>query len=288
MKTYSEFRKSQHFFSSKDGKIAYTDTGNKTDKVILLLHGIPTSGWLYRKMIPVLVDKGYRVIAPDMLGFGSSDSPKEYDTYIEKKQAQRLLDLMYFLKIDSWTHVFHDASGLWTWELLKLQPQRVKKLVILNTIIYEEGFKPPMRFGKNLFTKIIMALYTFKLTNSKLINNLFDMSLVNNNLTKTDLEGYKKPLLEGKNKAMYYFFSRTCHNLPNHKELLPTLNKPVMVIWGKEDEFLKWKPQAELVIKDLKIASENIHLLEAKHFIQEEKPVEISNFINDFITTNEA
>ncbi len=280
---YVSFRKSQLFFNSKDGKIAYIDNGSKNEKVILLLHGIPTSGWLYRKMIPLLVKKGYRVIAPDMLGFGSSDSPKDYDTYIEKKQAQRLLDLMNFLNIDSWTHVFHDASGLWTWELLKLQPQRILKLIILNTIIYEEGFKPPMRFGKNLFTKIIMSLYTFKFTNSKLIDNLFKMSLVNNNLTKIDLEGYKKPLLEGKNKAMYYFFSRTCHNLPNYKKLLPTLNKPTMVIWGKEDEFLKWNPQENLVVKDLKINKSNIHQIDAKHFIQEEKPEEISNFIHSFI-----
>lgn len=286
--TYSEFRKSQEFFSSKDGKIAYIDAGNKTDNVILLLHGIPTSGWLYRKMIQLLVKKGYRIIAPDMLGFGSSDSPKDYDTYIEKKQAQRLLGLMDFLKIKEWTHVFHDASGLWTWEMLKLESQRVKKLVILNTIIYEEGFKPPMRFGDNFFTKIVMSLYTFKLTNNMLIKNLFKMSLLNNNLTKTDLEGYKKPLLESKNKAMYYFFSRTCHNLPNHKDLLPTLDIPTAVIWGKEDDFLKWKPQSELVIKDLKIDTKNIHLLEAKHFIQEEKPIEISNFIDDFITKNEA
>ncbi len=73
----------------------------KIGEVILLPHEIPTSGWLYQKMIPLLTDKGYRVIAPNMLGFGLSDSPKEYETYIEKKQAQRLLDLMHFLKIDA-------------------------------------------------------------------------------------------------------------------------------------------------------------------------------------------
>lgn len=283
---YSDFRESQHIFNSKDGKIAFIDQG--TGPVLFLLHGIPTSGWLYRKMIPLLVKKGYRVIVPDMLGFGSSDSPKSYETYIEKKQAQRVLDLMDFLKIEKWTHVFHDASGLWTWELCKIQPERIQRLVILNTIIYSEGFKPPMRFGKNLFTKIIMSLYTLKITNNILIKNLFKMSLLNNNLTKTDLEGYKKPLLEGKNKAMYYFFSRTCHNLPNYKNLLKSLQKTTIVIWGKEDEFLKWEPQKDLVTKDLKINIKNIHQIKAKHFIQEEKPEEISNFIHSFIQDNEA
>lgn len=278
---YSDFRAQQQFFSSKDGKIAYIDQGK--GPAILMLHGIPTSGWLYRKIIPLLVTKGYRVIVPDMLGFGNSDSPKTYDTYTESKQAQRILDLMDHLKIAHWTHVFHDVSGLWTWELFKLQPKRIQQLVILNTIIYEEGFVPPMRFGKNLFTKIIMWLYTIPFTNNKLIDNLFTMGLTNNNLPKIDLEGYKKPLLEGKNKAMYYFFSKTCHNLPNYKPIVQSLKIPIMVIWGKNDSFLKWAPQASLVNKDASIISKNIHLLDAKHFIQEEHPETISTLLHDFI-----
>lgn len=278
---YAAFRKAQQYFQSKDGKIAYIDQG--TGSVILLVHGIPTSGWLYRHIIPHLSSQGYRVIAIDMLGFGSSDAPKDYEVYEEHKQAQRIIDLMDFLNIEKWTHVFHDASGLWTWELCKLQPKRIQNLVILNTIIYEEGFVPPMRFGKNLFTRFVMWLYTIKFTNNKLVTNLFNMSVTQNNLTKTDLEGYKKPLLEGKNKAMYYFFSKTCHNLPNYKDVLKGLNKPTLVIWGKNDKFLKWKPQEHLVAKDLEISSENIHLLDAKHFIQEEQPKYISELIHNFV-----
>ena len=60
--------------------------------------------------------KTHRVIAPDMLGFGSSNSPKGYEIYEPKEHANRLLGLMSFLKINSWNHVFHDAGGLWTWE----------------------------------------------------------------------------------------------------------------------------------------------------------------------------
>jgi len=54
----------------------------------------------------------YRVIATDMLGFGSSDSPKGHDIYAPKAHAQRLLNLMSFLNIASWDHVLHDAEGL--------------------------------------------------------------------------------------------------------------------------------------------------------------------------------
>ena len=70
---YQSFRNSQKTFNSSGGNIRYVDQG--TGDVILLLHGIPASSWLYRKMIDSL-SADHRVIAPDMLGFGSSDNPK--------------------------------------------------------------------------------------------------------------------------------------------------------------------------------------------------------------------
>ncbi|MFT5626985.1 MAG: pimeloyl-ACP methyl ester carboxylesterase [Dokdonia sp.] len=99
------------------------------------------------------LSKNYRVIAPDMLGFGSSDSPKGYDIYSEEKHASRLLDLMDALNVNNWTHVMHDAGGLWTWELFKKQPNRISKLVILNTIIYKEGFSLQYVLNQGLLLK---------------------------------------------------------------------------------------------------------------------------------------
>ena len=150
--TYSQFRDTQQSFLSSNGIIKYIDKGE--GDVLLLLHGIPTSGWLYRKMIDEL-SNNYRVIVPDMLGFGSSDSPKGYDIYSPQEHAKRLLELMSSLKIESWNHVFHDAGGLWTWELMKTASEKIKALIILNTIIFEEGFNPPIRFKKGIRVKRI-------------------------------------------------------------------------------------------------------------------------------------
>jgi len=281
MNNYTAYRAQQKQFLTSEGTISFIDKG--TGPVLLLLHGIPTSGWLYRKMIDPLVNAGYRVVVPDMLGFGSSSSPDGYELYTEEKQAQRIIALMDYLEIDNWSHVFHDASGLWTWELCKKHANRINNLVVLNTIIYEDGFKPPMRFGDNLVTRILMKLYTYKILNGFLLKQLFNGGLIENKLTKEDLEGYKLPLLEGKVKGMYYFFSRTCHNLPNYKNVISELNIPTLVIWGKEDPFLHWIPQSNAVVNDLKIAPNNINILEAKHFIQEEHPDVICELIRNFI-----
>ena len=277
---YIQFRELQEYFESSNGSIKYIDKGR--GPVLLLLHGVPTSSWLYRKMIDELSVQ-YRVIAPDMLGFGSSDSPLGYDIYEPKEHAKRILELMDFLRIKSWNHVFHDAGGLWTWELLRLSPDRIEKLIILNSVIYEDGFKPPIRFKKGLLAKFIMRMYSSKLTNGMLLKGLFNNSLVKNNLTKEDLIGYKKPMLEGKTEAMYQFFSKTCNDLPNYHDLIKSLSMPKLLIWGKYDEFLVIDNMVDQIKLDLNLEDSNIHIIEAKHYIQEEKPEQINELILNFV-----
>lgn len=279
--SYSTFRKSQKSFLTSDGNIKYIDKGK--GEVILLLHGIPTSGWLYRKMIAGLVNEGYRVIAPDMLGFGNSDNPDGYELYNAKQHGKRILELMNGLKVDKWTHVTHDAGGLWTWELLKQDKKRVEKLILLNTLIYEEGFNPPIRMKKGFFARTSMWMYRNGVTTNLLLKGLFKSGLKENNLTKIEIEGYKKPLKEGKTKGMYYFFSKTCNALPDNDSIIKSLEIPVAIIWGKHDKMLQIAPQKEKMINALNIDEKNIHIMDAKHFIQEEKPEEINKIIIDFL-----
>ena len=279
--TYSKFSKSQKSFSSSDGIIKYIDEGK--GKVILLLHGVPSSAWLYRKMINGLVTEGYRVIAPDMLGFGNSDSPKGYEIYSAKQHGKRILELMNGLKIDNWTHVTHDAGGLWTWELFKQDNERVEKLILLNTIVYKEGFNPPIRMKKGFFARTSMWMYRNGVTTNMLLKGLFKKGLKENNLSKIDIEGYKTPLRQGKTKGMYYFFSKTCNELPNNDKIIKSLDIPVAIIWGKHDDMLQINPQKEKMINALKIVQENVHIIDAKHFIQEEKPNEINKIILNFL-----
>lgn len=279
--TYDRFRESQVSFNTSEGTLKYIDRGQ--GPVILLLHGVPTSGWLYRKMIDPLVNAGYRVIAPDMLGFGSSDSPEGYEIYAEDMHAQRLLELMDHLKIAHWTHVTHDAGGLWTWELIKQDAKRIERLVLLNTIIYEEGFSPPIRFKKGFMARTAMWSYRNGLTTNMMLKSLFKGGMMENTLNEADIQGYKQPMREGKTKAMYYFFTQTCNALPNYQPVIQALDLPTTIIWGKNDSFLLLEPQQTALQKDLKLQEEAIHMLDAKHFIQEEKPEEIVQLILGFM-----
>ncbi len=281
--TYEQFKSIQKTFYTDEGDIKYIDKGSRTGPVILLLHGVPTSGWLYRKMLNGLVNQGYRIIVPDMLGFGASDSPDGYELYSEANHARRILELMDFLAIDSWSHVMHDAGGLWTWELFKQAPNRINKLVILNTVINEEGFYPPVRMKPGAFAKTSMWAYRNGVTTNTLLNLLFKDGLQKNTLTPVDLEGYKAPLKEGKTLGMYYFFTQTCNELPDYTDTFYNISIPVAVIWGIHDTILQWTPQQSKVMEAFNISEKNVHFLDEKHFIQETKHNEINEILFDFL-----
>ena len=281
--TYQKYKQHLKYFKTNEGKMAYFDEGS--GECILLLHGVPTSSWLYRKIIPILLKNGYRVIAPDMLGFGSSDKPEGYEIYSDTQMGARLLHLMNYLKIDSWSHVFHDGGGLWTWAMLQIDKRKVKNLFMLNTIVYQDGFKPPIKFQKGWIAKWFTRMYSRSGLFQKItIDPTFKNGIkYKTNVTPTMLEGYKTPLIGDGHYALYYFFTQTCKQLDDYTELHRSLDIPLTVIWGKWDDVLQWEGNKDKVMANFNISDENIHLIDGKHFIQEEKPVEIARIIVDVL-----
>ena len=279
---HSEHRKKLQFYASTDGQMAYRDEG--VGDVIILIHGVPTSSWVYSEIIEVLVSAGYRVIAPDMLGFGYSDKPVGYDIYSAENQGKRLNELVDHLGLKTWTHVFHDGGGLWTWEMIRQGANGITKLVSLNSIFYQEGFHPPMKFKPGWITSQFASLYTFSLGQRIVMDGTFKNGLSKHiSLTKDKLNGYKSPLrMEGGDRGLYYFFSQTCHKIPDLTALHKTIKAPLCVIWGRTDRMLRWTDIADQVFANFNLAQEDVHLIEANHFIQEEQPVFIAETIVEF------
>ena len=71
-KNIEDHRSQLSYFNTDEGKMAYLDFGTG-DHVIVLMHGVPTNSFLFRRLINPLVESGFRVIVPDMFGFGASD-----------------------------------------------------------------------------------------------------------------------------------------------------------------------------------------------------------------------
>ncbi len=106
--------------------VSYIDEG--AGEPVILIHGIPTWGYLWHKLIPVLSEQN-RVIAPDLIGFGYSDKSDNFDRSIAR-QAELLDAWMENLGIESANIVAHDIGGGAALRLATLFPNRVKKLCL--------------------------------------------------------------------------------------------------------------------------------------------------------------
>ena len=113
-----------------DYRIAVTDVGAGTP--VLMLHGFPDSARLWRHQIPVLVEAGYRVIAPDQRGFGGSDKPQDVGAYALPEVLGDALALLDTLGLEQVDLVSHDWGAAVGWALAAWHPERVRRHVALS------------------------------------------------------------------------------------------------------------------------------------------------------------
>src|SRR6202008_4674289 len=114
-------------------RMHYLDEGKGNARVALCLHGQPTWSYLYRKMIPALVAAGYRVIAPDLFGFGRSDKPADDSVYTFSFHRAAVQCLVAKLALRRITLVCQDWGDLLGLTLPMDAPWRYEKLLVMNT-----------------------------------------------------------------------------------------------------------------------------------------------------------
>ena len=116
-------------------RLHYVDEGAKDAPVVLMLHGEPTWSYLYRKMIPIVVNAGYRVIAPDLIGFGRSDKPSLRTDYTYQRHVDWIRALLTQLELKEITLVCQDWGGLIGLCLVAEQPEQFARVVAANTML---------------------------------------------------------------------------------------------------------------------------------------------------------
>ncbi len=131
------FPYSPSYVDTSDGlRLAYVDEG--TGPVVLLLHGEPSWSYLYRHMIPVLVDAGFRCVAPDLIGFGRSDKPTALEDYTYARHVEWLRSALFAeapdgLDLTGVTLVCQDWGGLLGLRLVAEHPDRFDRVCAANT-----------------------------------------------------------------------------------------------------------------------------------------------------------
>ncbi len=139
------------WFESEDGRMHYVDEGPRDGKPVVMVHGNPTWGYLYRNFISGLVEAGYRAIVPDCLGFGRSDKPDQAELYRIPRHATRIEALLESLDLKNATAVVQDWGGPIGLAWATRHPERVRSLFILNTFAHRPPGKVKLPIPLHLF-----------------------------------------------------------------------------------------------------------------------------------------
>lgn len=113
----------------------YLDEGPRDGPLVLLMHGEPTWSYLYRKMIPPLVGAGFRILAPDLIGFGKSDKPTDRRIYSYRRHVDWMRQFLRKASVTDATLFCQDWGGLIGLRLVAAEPERFKAVVASNTVL---------------------------------------------------------------------------------------------------------------------------------------------------------
>lgn len=303
---YQAHRNQQRLFKTTGGFIAYTDhapSAEHLDKTIVLIHGVPTSSWMYRKVIGSLSQQ-FRVISVDLLGYGSSSKPsfsRDHElsltnadsAYSVDAQADYISDLLVSLDVNNYSLLFHDMGALVGWRLIARsiedQNQNIKHAFVLNSIISHKGFEHP-EMKKGFMARQFANAYVGRFSSAAMVNTTFkNMGLRSKELTAAECEGYVLPLKEGSDDALYSFFTGLDEGLFNHLnadiESLANFKGDVDVLWGKNDSVLTTQ-QLDTLKSALPASKLAIKILpDASHFVAEDSPEAILEMIGNRVSS---
>ncbi|MCH2084220.1 MAG: haloalkane dehalogenase [Saprospiraceae bacterium] len=272
------------YLQLKDGmRMHFLDEGPSSGPVILLLHGEPSWSFLYRKMIPPLVEAGFRAVAPDLIGFGKSDKPTQTSDYSYEKHLNWLEQCLNHLDLKD-IHLFcQDWGGLLGLRLATAQPERFSTITTANTFLPTASAKP---------NKAFLQWRSFSQTIPE-----FPVGKVLQMATSTDLSpevmaAYEAPFPDESYKAGARIFPALVPieaddpEAQNNKaawKVLQQWEKPFLTLFSDSDPIMKGLEK--YFIEQIPGAKGQAHkIIEgAAHFLQEDKGSDLAKHLIEFI-----
>ena len=272
-----------HYVNVGDTRMHYVDEGHG-DEVILCLHGEPTWSYLYRKMIPPLAEQ-YRVVAPDMVGFGKSDKYAAIEDYSYQMHYDKLLALIAALDLRHITLICQDWGGLLGLALAAHHGERFARLVVLNTFLptgeekISEGFLQWRAFSQKVGTRMQ-------------VGRLIAQTITHYDLPADIIAAYGAPFPDDSYKAGAAVFPSLVPISPEMpgaremkavREILSNWEKPVQVMFSDGDPILGGAAKFFRRLFPTAADQPEITISGAGHFLQEEKGEEIAAEVIAFI-----
>lgn len=251
-------------------------------ETVLCLHGVPTSSFLYRKVLRSLEKKGYKGVSIDMPGLGLSDRPANFD-YSFSNLADFIYKAAKALKLKKFHLVVHDVGGPIGFALAARHANRIMSLTILNTWVDVVKFKKPVVMRP--FEKRVLGEAELKMMSHITWPVMFkQMGVVNSSrISLPEINSYIDLLKREDNGKAFLKIMRSFDSSPQFRDLcykaVQSKEYPVQAIWGAKDPALQLEIYGEEIKKVAGL--KEIHTLRAKHFLQEEAWLGIADKIVD-------
>ena len=292
--------KENFFVYNNKYRIHYLDEGPKEGKPIFLLHGEPSWSFLYRKMIPIFVNDGFRVITPDLLGCGKSDKPMKRSDYTYPLHVDIMTALVKYLDLKEITTFYQDWGGLIGLRVVTNEPDRFSKIVIGNTGLPDasglQGFLGNYYFKRRVKKVGKISEEYFKehpgffnwIAFSQTVENFHAAKIVQGGaLQRFSLDvfnAYDAPFPDDSYKAGIRAFPMLIPTQfrANHKawKILEKWNKPFLLTFSDSDPITKGQDK---VFKKRIPGIKEHRIINAGHFLQEDKGPELAEIIVNFI-----
>lgn len=294
-----------HYVEVRGYRMHYLDEGPRDGKPVLLLHGQPSWSYLYRHMIPLLADAGYRVIAPDLVGFGKSDKPLKQSDYSYQMHVDIVTDFVRQLNVDDITLFAQDWGGLIGLRVVPELPDQFGRVMISNTGlpamgglkgwlgyplfrlgVWRAGKVEQLSMGDENFSFVKWVAYSRTAENFDM-KALFQRATARE-LSDEELDGYQAPFadeshLAGARAFPYLVPSQLRQNQRIMDEFWAKWDKPFLTAFGDSDPVTAGGDKIwQNTVPGAK-GQPHVTVERGAHFIQDDRPEELVRLLTAFI-----
>jgi pimeloyl-ACP methyl ester carboxylesterase len=267
--------------------VAYREAGLANGPGLLLLHGFPTSSHMFRNLIPKLADR-YRVVAPDLPGFGQSDMPsREVFKYTFSNLAKVMTRFTEVVELGRFAVYVFDYGAPTGLRMAVEDPERVTAIITQNGNAYVEGLSDgwnPIRAYWQEPTQAnrdaLRALLTPETTYWQYTTGVKDTSLVSPDGYNLDNYYMARPGAHDAQLDLFLDYASNVAMYPRFQEYFRKSQPPLLAVWGNADPFFL-PAGAEAFRRDIPKAK--VTFLDTGHFALETHCDEIADAIRDFL-----
>jgi pimeloyl-ACP methyl ester carboxylesterase len=267
--------------------VFYREAGRSNAPVVLLLHGFPTSSHMFRGLIPALAER-YRVIAPDLPGFGFTDAPDRGSfSYTFAHLAEVIDRFTEVLGLGRFALFIFDYGAPVGLRIALKHPDRIAAIITQNGNAYEvglsEGWNPIEAYWREPTAKNRAALRDFlkpETTKWQYVHGVGDQSLVAPESYTLDSALLARPGNDEIQLDLFLDYASNVALYPDFQAYLRTHCPPLLAVWGKNDPFFL-PPGAEAFRGD--VPNAEIRFYDTGHFALETHGTEIAAAIGEFL-----